>query len=1193
MKIRKIIATILVLVLTFQIISPIGVLALEQTSAENNTKDTLESENNQAKIEKNFDYKISLLDTFDIIYNNKKKEDIIKTYIQNEITSDGEITINLAEDENTYTITKENEEIYSGSFTYSLYDTLEIPIHQEDKIEAISTYIKNNTNCKENIEITEKSADEYEISINKITSTFKVKFTQLENNSSANENINQTDQLQTEAITSSLWPTITYQTHIQNIGWQSTVSDGATSGTTGQSKRLEAIKINVSSEDYTGDIEYKTYIESKGWENIWHKNGEESGTTGEGKQLEAIQIRLTGEMEAHYDVYYRVHAKNYGWLDWAKNGEKAGSTEFGYRLEAIEIVLVEKGEKAPGSTTRPYAQRYISYQTHIQNIGWQSTVYDKTTSGTVGQSKRLEAIKINLSNPKYTGDIEYKTYIESKGWENIWHKNGEESGTTGEGKQLEAIQIRLTGEMEAHYDVYYRVHAKNYGWLDWAKNGEKAGTIGFGYRLEAIEIVLVEKGGKAPGSTTRPYAQRYIAYQTHIQNIGWQSTVYDGTTSGTVGQSKRLEAIKINLSNADYTGNIEYKTYIESKGWENIWHKNGEESGTTGEGKQLEAIQIRLTGEMEAHYDVYYRVHAKSYGWLDWAKNGEKAGTIGFGYRLEAIEVILVEKNASAPGNTETAFVRKDVTYQAHNSNVGWQSTVEGGTIAGTIGKNLEAFKVNIIQSEYTGNISYTSYVNNIGWQSYVSNGQTSGTTGKGATIEAIRIKLSGQIANYYDIYYRVYISNIGWLDWACNDQATGNIGYKNSVQSLQVQLIEKGSTAPGETQNIYSEDELKLNYSSYVESTGWQPFVNDGELSGTSGESKKLESIKIEVNKKTITGTVSYSTHISGSGWQNYVSDGEVAGKIGGRIEAIKIKLTGDLENEYDIYYRVHVANVGWMAWTSNDNPAGTTGGGKRIEGIEIKLIKKGEPAPENIGNNTEHSYLEAYWETREDGNKYYYDINGNLITGSGYTIGDVTYYFGPTGIYLGTKNLKVIDVSAHQKEIDWQQVSSSGIYGVILRIAAGCEEEDEYLSQYIAEVKKYNIPYGIYIYSYAEDYNEGVLYAKFTQQIINKYQMNPTLGIYLDLESNIITSYMGPEEYTQVVQGFMSVIPNANIYTYRNYADNELNTAYIRSYITWIAEYNPTCAYTGSYKMWQYTSTATLQGISGNVDMSILYTI
>ena len=74
------------------------------------------------------------------------------------------------------------------------------------------------------------------------------------------------------------------------------------------------------------------------------------------------------------------------------------------------------------------------------------------------------------------------------------------SGTTGESKRLEAICIELTDEMARDYDIYYRVHAQTYGWLGWAMNGEPAGSEGLSKRLEAIEIVLVEKGGNPPGT---------------------------------------------------------------------------------------------------------------------------------------------------------------------------------------------------------------------------------------------------------------------------------------------------------------------------------------------------------------------------------------------------------------------------------------------------------------------------------------------------------------------------------------------------------------------------------------------------------------------------------------------------------------------------------------------------------------------
>lgn len=298
----------------------------------------------------------------------------------------------------------------------------------------------------------------------------------------------------------------------------------------------------------------------------------------------------------------------------------------------------------------------VNYSTHVQNVGWQKAVSNGAAAGTTGQKLRLEAIKISLSNQEYTGGIQYSTHVQNIGWQD-WRSNGAVSGTEKKSLRLEGIKIQLTGQMAQKYDVYYRVHAQNYGWLGWAKNGAAAGTEGFGYRLEAIEIRLVAKGGKAPGTTQRPFVKKTLVnYSTHIQNIGWQSGKADGELSGTTGKALRLEAIKISLGNVEYTGGIQYSTHIQNIGWQN-WKSNGVISGTEKQAKRLEAIKIKLTGTMASKYDVYYRVHAQNYGWLNWTKNGNPAGTQGKAKRLEAVEIRLVKKGSKGPAASGKAFI--------------------------------------------------------------------------------------------------------------------------------------------------------------------------------------------------------------------------------------------------------------------------------------------------------------------------------------------------------------------------------------------------------------------------------------------------------------------------------------------------------------------------------------------------------
>ena len=97
-----------------------------------------------------------------------------------------------------------------------------------------------------------------------------------------------------------------------------------------------------------------------------------------------------------------------------------------------------------------------------------------------------------------------------------------------------------------------------------------------------------------------------VLYSTHIQNKGWETEYKkDGQTAGTMGQSLRLEGIKIKLENKTaYSGNIEYSTHVEKIGWQE-YVKNDEMAGTNGLSLRLEAIKIRLTDELAEHYDIY------------------------------------------------------------------------------------------------------------------------------------------------------------------------------------------------------------------------------------------------------------------------------------------------------------------------------------------------------------------------------------------------------------------------------------------------------------------------------------------------------------------------------------------------------------------------------------------------------------
>jgi hypothetical protein len=127
-------------------------------------------------------------------------------------------------------------------------------------------------------------------------------------------------------------PSIVYEAHVQEIGWQGKKRNGETAGTTGQSRRLEALTVKL--EDSQARLEMEGHIEGLGWTSV-RTNGEVLGTIGEGLRLEAIKIKANG-----LNIMYRVHVENIGWTDWNKNGEVAGTTGQAKRIEAIEIKLV-------------------------------------------------------------------------------------------------------------------------------------------------------------------------------------------------------------------------------------------------------------------------------------------------------------------------------------------------------------------------------------------------------------------------------------------------------------------------------------------------------------------------------------------------------------------------------------------------------------------------------------------------------------------------------------------------------------------------------------------------------------------------------------------------------------------------------------------------------------------------------------
>ena len=149
-------------------------------------------------------------------------------------------------------------------------------------------------------------------------------------------------------------------------------------------------------------------------------------------------------------------------------------------------------------------------------------------------------------------------------------------------------------------------------------------------------------------------------------------------------------------------------------------------------------------------------------------------------------------------------------------------------------------------------------------------------------------------------------------------------------------------------------DSKMHIQYEAHVSNIGWMSSKRDGSTAGTTGQSKSVEDLKVSILNPVEDGSVQINANVSGVGWQGWdtpsASEGGTTGQ-GRAVEAVRLRLTGSLAKDYDVYYRVHASNIGWMAWAKDGEEAGTIGMSCSLEAVQIKLIKKGTSHPDTSG--------------------------------------------------------------------------------------------------------------------------------------------------------------------------------------------------------------------------------------------------
>lgn len=278
---------------------------------------------------------------------------------------------------------------------------------------------------------------------------------------------------------------------------------------------------------------------------------------------------------------------------------------------------------------------------------------------------------------------------------------------------------------------------------------------------------------------------------------------------------------------------------------------------------------------------------------------------------------------------------------------------------------------------------------------------------------------------------------------------------------------------------------------------------------------------------------------------------------------------------------------------------------GGEDIESedIESEGTAAGEITEEEATNPEDRDGLQEQSEVMKNSWRYQ---NGELISTPQLKVRTASYPYAwqkVNGVYVNNIGnpiegavKKGIDVSYAQGKIDWEKVKADGIEFAIIQCGYG----NDYLSQddvqwvnNVSACERLGIPYGVYIYSYATNTAMAKSEAEHVLRLIAG--RNLSYPVYLDMEDKT-TVNTSAEMKGQIAKTFCDTVSAAGykvgVYANLNWWDTYLTSPVFNnsSWSKWVAQYNTTCSYAGSYDIWQCSDEGSVAGINGNVDLNFL---
>lgn len=239
--------------------------------------------------------------------------------------------------------------------------------------------------------------------------------------------------------------------------------------------------------------------------------------------------------------------------------------------------------------------------------------------------------------------------------------------------------------------------------------------------------------------------------------------------------------------------------------------------------------------------------------------------------------------------------------------------------------------------------------------------------------------------------------------------------------------------------------------------------------------------------------------------------------------------------------------------------------------------------------------------WQTI-DGNVYFYDKNGNKVTGE-QIIKGVKYKFTDDGVLATDKNGTLgIDVSSWNGSIDWSAVKNSGVSFVIIRCgyrgsATGALVEDSAFRGNIAGAQAAGLKVGVYFFTQAVNEVEGVEEASMVIEILKNYGIG--YPVFIDTENTVSghgrADKIDKASRTAAVKAFCQTIKNsgysAGVYASKSWYYDNIDYSQLSNFKIWLAQYASEPSFGNHYDIWQYSAKGSVNGIKGKVDMDISY--